>query len=107
MFFFASYCGHLGWLAGSPDTFFKLDTPMMIVAKFSLIWNSSFRAKIFEKVNDDGRKVIRKGPGELKRGIFTTFTISLLFAHMQFPKYDNKVIFGDFLVVVYILGKVE
>ena len=26
-----------------PDTFFKLDTPMMIVAKFYLIWPSSFR----------------------------------------------------------------
>ena len=40
----------VGW---SPDTFCKLDTPMMIVAKSSLIWPSSFRGEGF-------------GPGELK-----------------------------------------
>ena len=42
-----SHGGHLGWLAGSPDTFFKLDTPMMIVAKFGFIWPSSVRGEDF------------------------------------------------------------
>ena len=44
-----SHGGHLGWLVGSRHTFFKLDTPMMSVAKFSLIWPSSFREEDFCK----------------------------------------------------------
>ena len=44
-----SHGGHLGWLDRSPDTFFKLDTPMNIVAKFGLIWPSSFRGEDFCK----------------------------------------------------------
>ena len=47
---------------------------MMIVAKFGLIWPSSFRGEDFCKslqTTDDGRKVMRKvhfalSPGELK-----------------------------------------
>ena len=39
--------GHLVWLAWSTDTFLKLHTLMMIVAKFDLIWPSSFRGKDF------------------------------------------------------------
>ena len=68
MFYF-SHGGHLGLLTRSSETFFKLDTPMMIVAKFGKIWPSSFRGQdFFVKVNrrhrtttttDDGRKVTR------------------------------------------------
>ena len=44
-----SHGGHLGWLARSRHTFFKLNTPKMIVAKFGLIWPSSFRGEDFCK----------------------------------------------------------
>ena len=44
-----SHGGHLDWMAGSLDTFFKLHTAKMVVAKFGLIWPSSFRGEDFCK----------------------------------------------------------
>ena len=39
----------VGWPGHAPDLFFKLDTPMMIVAKFGLICTSSFSGDDFCK----------------------------------------------------------
>ena len=52
-----SHSGHLAWLDRSLGTFFKQDTPMMIMAKFGSVVSEE---KIFVKVNDDGRQVMRK-----------------------------------------------
>ena len=55
------YGGHLCWLAGSPDTFFKLDTQMMIEASLVKFGPVVSEEKIFVKVNDnDGHQVMRK-----------------------------------------------
>ena len=48
-----SHVGHNGWLAGSSDTFFKLDTLMMNVAKLIKRVSVVSEEKIFVKVNDD------------------------------------------------------
>jgi hypothetical protein len=44
-----SNSGHVGWCTASPDTILKLDTLVMIQAKFGFNWSSSFRGEDFWK----------------------------------------------------------
>ena len=46
-------------MAGSPDTYFKLDTPKMIVAKFGLFGPVVLEEKIFVNDNQDLRKMVK------------------------------------------------
>jgi hypothetical protein len=78
-----SNSGHVGWCTASPDTILKLDTLVMIQAKFGFNWSSSFRGEDFWKslwrttdgwtdgrTPSDGKSSHGLWPGELKKAIF-------------------------------------